>query len=122
MKRNIKKENEIINKVMEEVKILYVKEILNNIGHGYSDFINTLDRIEKNSYLYLDGGIMEEFNKYALEVDDDKFDAVVAKFVNVYYNKVGGFIRKIDELNFTSLKGVMEYGEEQLAKMVKMVK
>ena len=122
MKRDIKKENEIINKVMDEVKILYVKERLNNIGHGYTDFLSTLDRIENNNYLYLDGGIMDEFNKYALSVDDDKFDAVIVKFVNAYYNKVEGFKRKIEELNFTSLKGVMKYGEEQLAKMVKMVK
>ena len=121
MKRDIKKENEIINKVMDEVKILYVKERLDNIGHGYSNFLQTLDEIENNIYPYLDGGIMDEFNKYVIEIDDDKFKAVRDKFVKAYYTKVEGFIGKIGEeiekRGISTLKGMMEYGKEQLAKL-----
>lgn len=123
MKRDIKKENEIINKVMDEVKILYVKERLNNTGHGYSNFLTTLDRIENNTYLYLDGGIMDEFNKYVIKIDDDKFKAVRDKFVKAYYRKVEGFIGKtgeeIEKRGICTIKGVMEYGKEQLAKLNK---
>lgn len=130
MKRNIKFENQIINNIMDEVKRMYVLEKLNNIGRGYTNFItNYFDRIEHRGYLFMDeDGIMGEFNKYVCQFgysseDERKISAIVNKLVKAYYKIVGSFIKQIkneiNDLNITTLKGVMEYGKMKLEQLEK---
>ena len=86
---------------------MYVKEKLNNIGRGYTNFIeNTLEPIVEKGYIFLDeGGLMGEFNKYVCQFgysreDEKKASAIVDKFVKTYFKKVGGFIQKCEnEMN-----------------------
>lgn len=85
--RNIEKENEIINNVVENVKKMYVKERLNNIGHSYSNFLSLFDRIKTHTYSFLDeDGIMSEFNHYLdgfenSETGDSKCRAAINHFI-----------------------------------------
>lgn len=130
MKRNIKFENQIINNIMDEVKRMYVLEKLNNIGHGYTNFItNYFDRIKQGGYHFMgEDGIMGEFNKYVWKFgysseDERKISAIVNKLVKAYYKIVGSFIdqiqTEINDLNITTLKGVMEYGKMKLEQLEK---
>ena len=70
-KRNIKKENEIINNIVKYVKKAYVLK-LNNYSN-YDNFINYVyKRIVQNTYNYFDehnqkDPVMGEFCKYMLE-------------------------------------------------------
>lgn len=130
MERNIKNENAIIDNIINEVIVMYVKEKLNNTGRGYTNFIeNTLEPIVEKGYRFLDEeGLMGEFNKYVCQFgysreDEKKASAIVDKFVKTYFKKVGSFIVKceneINDSGITTLKGVMEYGKELLEKLNK---
>ena len=74
-KRNIKKENEIINNIVEYVKKAYVLK-LNNYSN-YDNFINYVyNRIKEDFYDYFDEDnqkdpVMGEFCKYMVETFSD---------------------------------------------------
>ena len=74
-KRSIKKENEIINNIVEYVKKTYVLK-LNNYSN-YDNFINYVyNRIKEDFYDYFDENnqkdpVMSEFCKYMVETFSD---------------------------------------------------
>jgi len=127
--RDIKKEEEITNKVIEKAKILYVKERLNNIGHGYTDFLAVFGSIKKHIYSFHDeDGVMGEFNKYLDGFDNDeegdkKVRAAIDRFIKEFDTKLNEFELKISneisKRNITTIRGLMKYGKEMLDELEK---
>ena len=112
VERNIEKENEIINNVVENVKKMYVKERLNNIGNSYTNFLSLFDRIKTHTYSFQDeDGIMSEFNHYLDGSAINHFIKEVDVKLREFENQITTEIR---ERNITTLRGLMKFGEEKL--------
>lgn len=128
MKRDSEMENELINRISNELKVMYVKEKLNNIGNEYSHFCNhILMSIEEGTYSFNDReGVMGEFNEYVCKLGycSKEGKKAIERIVIMVKTNLICFIEEIEEELFQKLKitypeVVNEYGKELLSKLEK---
>lgn len=131
MKRDEFKEIKIIRNISKEVKLMYIKEKLNNIGNQFTYFkLYILQPIEEGNYSFLGReGIMKDFNEYVCqfghsEKEEKTRKNVIQLFLKLIEIELDIFKEEIKEGLFQKLKVtypeiVNEYGKELLEKLEK---